>query len=100
MSIAELRVLQGELVAEINRREKQAMEDARKEIASIAASVGLTVDAIMADVRQQRRPAKIKYRHPTDAGLGWTGRGRQPVWVKEWVAAGKEIDALATAVSD
>ncbi|MBA4095048.1 MAG: histidinol phosphate phosphatase, partial [Candidatus Accumulibacter sp.] len=24
----------------------------------------------------------------------WTGRGRQPKWVKEWVEGGKSLDKL------
>jgi DNA-binding protein H-NS len=37
------------------------------------------------------RPARWqpRYRHPDDASQQWTGRGRQPKWVKEWVDGGK-----------
>jgi DNA-binding protein H-NS len=38
---------------------------------------------------------KIKYRHPKDASLEWTGRGRQPRWVVEWLAGGGKIEGLA-----
>ena len=27
-----------------------------------------------------------KYRHPTDISLEWSGRGKQPNWIKEWLA--------------
>lgn len=29
----------------------------------------------------------VKYRHPSEPELTWTGRGRRPRWVAEWVAA-------------
>jgi hypothetical protein len=35
-----------------------------------------------------------RYRHPDNASQQWTGRGRQPKWVKEWVEGGKSLDKL------
>ena len=40
---------------------------------------------------------KIKYRHPLDAGLSWTGRGRKPKWVESWLVEGGNLDALLVA---
>ena len=37
----------------------------------------------------------VKYRHPKDASLQWTGRGRQPKWVEAWLKDGGTIEALA-----
>jgi DNA-binding protein H-NS len=36
----------------------------------------------------------VRYRHPDNADNQWTGRGRQPKWVKEWVESGKSLDKL------
>jgi ParB/RepB/Spo0J family partition protein len=36
----------------------------------------------------------VRYRHPNNPAQAWTGRGRQPKWVSEWVASGKSLDAL------
>lgn len=36
----------------------------------------------------------VAYRHPGDLGLAWTGRGKQPRWITEWVESGKSLDAL------
>jgi DNA-binding protein H-NS len=36
----------------------------------------------------------VRYRHPDNASQQWTGRGRQPKWVKEWVEGGKSLDKL------
>jgi DNA-binding protein H-NS len=35
-----------------------------------------------------------RYRNPADASQQWTGRGRQPQWVKDWLEAGKDIAGL------
>ena len=36
-----------------------------------------------------RKTGKVapKYRHPEMADIGWTGRGRKPLWVRDWIAA-------------
>lgn len=41
--------------------------------------------------------AAIKYRHPDNADLTWTGRGNQPRWVREWTAKHGNMDACRVA---
>lgn len=40
----------------------------------------------------------VRYRNPSDPAQAWTGRGRQPKWVSEWVGSGKSLDALRVDV--
>jgi DNA-binding protein H-NS len=42
-----------------------------------------------------RSVVKPKYRNPANPEQTWSGRGRQPAWVKEAVAKGKSMDDLA-----
>ncbi|MDB2407120.1 H-NS histone family protein [Jannaschia sp.] len=59
----------------------------------------------MADLTQGRSAGKkvasgaakapAKYRHPENASLTWSGRGRQPGWYKEALDAGKSPEDLA-----
>lgn len=35
-----------------------------------------------------------QYRHPSKSDLTWTGRGKKPKWVTEWLAQGKTMEAL------
>ncbi len=35
-----------------------------------------------------------QFRNPADATQTWTGRGRKPQWLLDWVAAGNSLDAL------
>ncbi|OQS34743.1 hypothetical protein B0T39_19150 [Chromobacterium haemolyticum] len=37
---------------------------------------------------------QVRYVHPDEPMLTWTGRGRQPVWVKNWLDGGGQIDDL------
>ena len=54
--------------------------------------VGAQPAATTAKKTAQRRPSSVLY---TDgAGNSWTGRGPQPRWLKEAIAAGKTIDEL------
>ena len=36
----------------------------------------------------------VRYRNPGDPAQAWTGRGKPPRWVTDWVEGGKSLDAL------
>lgn len=36
----------------------------------------------------------VRYRNPADPAQTWTGRGKQPKWVRDWIDAGKTLDDL------
>jgi len=48
--------------------------------------------AVKAEVKATKKPVAAKYQD--DVGNSWTGRGSQPKWLKEAVAAGKTLDQL------
>jgi DNA-binding protein H-NS len=37
---------------------------------------------------------EVRYRHPDYPGMAWTGRGKPPRWITDWVQGGKSLDAL------
>lgn len=43
-----------------------------------------------------RRRMKVppKYRNPKDSDMTWTGRGAQPIWVREYLAKGGRMETL------
>lgn len=95
LSAADLRNLQEQIKRELKKRESQDQAKAREQILAIAQSVGLPLkDLIGAGVRAKTGTVAPRYRNPADASQQWTGRGRQPKWVKDWVDAGKSIDLL------
>lgn len=101
LSLNDLRSLETQLKVEIKRRENEDMVRAREQILAIAQSVGIPLkDLIGTGVRNLkisgaiRGKVAVQYRHPEDATLQWTGRGRQPKWIGAWVASGKTIDEL------
>jgi len=95
MQAAELRKLIEQAQRELKKRESQDLAAAREKIYAIANSVGVPVkDLIGAAPRGKTGTVAMRYRNPANAAQQWTGRGRQPKWVREWVDSGKTIDGL------
>ena len=95
LKISELRALQEKITQEIKKRQDEEIVEARKQIHAIAQSVGMPLkDLLNAPVHAKSGKVAVRFRHPDNAELKWTGRGHQPVWVREWLASGKSIDAL------
>ncbi len=112
MSLVELRRLQSKVEAEIRRRSESARRDLLKKMQKMAAEEGLSLNDLLDkapteknSTRKQRATRKTvakktgglpaKYRHPENAAIGWSGRGRKPQWVLDWVAQGKSLNDLA-----
>ena len=76
-----------------NRHSKTA---AIEEVKKLAASKGLKLDDLFVEMggvktsksRRELGPAPIRFRHPKNASLTWSGRGKRPNWMKEALAAG------------
>jgi DNA-binding protein H-NS len=95
MSVGDLRNLQDQIKQEMKKREHQEVTKAREQILAIAQSVGVPLKDLMASgVRAKSGTVAVRYRHPDNSAQQWTGRGRQPKWVKEWVEGGKSLDKL------
>ena len=95
MSLGDLRNLQEQIKQEMKKREQQEVQKAREQIMAIAQSVGVPLKDLMTASRGGKSGSvAVRYRHPDNAEYQWTGRGRQPKWVKEWVESGKSLDKL------
>ncbi len=95
MSVGDLRNLQDQIKQEMKKREHQEVQKAREQIMAIAQSVGVPLKELIATSgRAKTGTVAVRYRHPDNAAQQWTGRGRQPKWVKEWVEGGKSLDKL------
>jgi len=97
MSLGDLRNLQDQIKQEMKKREQEEVQKAREQIQAIAQRVGVPLkDLITAGSSRGSKSGSVavRYRHPENAAQQWTGRGRQPKWVKEWVEGGKSLDKL------
>ena len=45
--------------------------------------------------KSRKGKSEIKFRHPKDASLTWTGRGRKPGWLNEAVKKGAKLESFA-----
>ncbi len=94
-TLAELRELESRLVQEIKRREQHELTRARLQIIEIARNIGLPLRDILGMPSRGNRTgpplgSKVgaKFRHPHQPDLTWSGRGRQPIWLREALAEG------------
>jgi len=93
-SIEQLNELQDQVKKQLKIKEQNDINHARAQILEIAQRVGVSVKDLLGNSAPQKvkRVVAVKYRHPTDPTLQWSGRGRQPKWVKSWVESGKKIE--------
>ena len=98
MSISELRDLQQQIPLELKRREAQDKIIILNEVRAFAKARGYALEELVTKEVKVKTPSgnkvKVKYRHPEDSTLEWTGRGRKPKWVEAWLANGNGIEAL------
>jgi DNA-binding protein H-NS len=96
MSVGDMRNLQDQIKQEMKKREQSDMAKAREQILAIAQSVGVPLKDLLATATRGGKTGTVavRFRNPENASQQWTGRGRQPKWVKEWVEGGKSIDKL------
>ena len=96
LSLKELRQLQKDLAKAISTYEDRHKAEARTKLEAIAKEMGYSLaELIGIEVKASRAPAVAKYRHPENAGITWSGRGRKPQWFVEALAASKSADDLA-----
>jgi DNA-binding protein H-NS len=100
LSVAELRDLQQQIPQEMKRREAQEKANVLNELKAVAKARGYSLDELVGKeaklpkVKGGAGTVKVKYRHPENSELQWTGRGRQPKWVESWLKSGGTLDKL------
>ncbi len=96
MSLKELRQLQKDLARAISTYEDRHKAEARAKLDAIAKEMGYSLaELIGVEVKTTRAPAGAKYRHPENAALTWSGRGRKPQWFAEALKKGMTPGELA-----
>ncbi|TAN50949.1 MAG: H-NS histone family protein [Methylococcaceae bacterium] len=79
-------------------RQDGRRKDVYAQIKKLAASVGANVEIIEAgDKAKPMRTGKVaaKYRNPSDHSQTWTGRGMKPVWLRDLINQGSNIEDFA-----
>ena len=58
------------------------------------------LESVSAASRRRYPPVRPKYKNPENSAEVWSGRGRQPRWVREQLKTGKNLDQLLIASND
>lgn len=97
LSLKELQKLLANVTKAIDGFEDRKKKEARVELEARAKELGFSLAELLDGVPQEpkRRPAAVKYAHPENSSLTWTGRGRKPKWVVDALASGKALNDLA-----
>lgn len=100
LSIAELKTLQARIPEAIEKKKSEEKQKIVEETKAFLAAKGYSLDDLLGKAKAARKgaprgPVAVKYRHPQNNSLTWTGRGRKPVWVSEWLNSGKTMESLA-----
>ncbi|MCA3451772.1 MAG: H-NS histone family protein [Rhodobacter sp.] len=96
LSLGELKKMQKDVAKAISTFEDRQKAEARAKVEALARDLGYTLaELVGTETKSSRAPAAAKYRHPENAALTWSGRGRKPQWFVEALAAGKAAEELA-----
>ncbi len=91
MDRKELQKLRGDIDRAIETLDTRRKSAARKAAEEIARNHGYSLDDLVAQEKPSRK-SEAKYRNPADPKMTWTGRGRQPGWIKDAMAAGRPME--------
>jgi DNA-binding protein H-NS len=101
LGVAELEQLISDARARIDTVKKQQFSELRKTLEAQAKSAGFDIYELFGGSGRaprgggEKRPVAPKYRNPANHLQTWTGRGKQPHWVRDALAAGKSLTDLA-----
>jgi DNA-binding protein H-NS len=96
----QLRKLQVEIKEQLQARESQERKKAIDEINAIAQRLGMPLSELIGGSikfnkqKGSSTPVPPKYRSKKNPEDVWSGRGRQPQWVKDHIDGGGKIEDL------
>lgn len=97
LNLVDLQKLRERTDLEIENRTKKL--DKVERVKALIAEQGLSMDDLLESAsvvpKRVNKKAEVKYKHPRKPELQWSGRGKQPLWLKEELAKGKKIESFA-----
>ncbi|SFQ21509.1 H-NS histone family protein [Tranquillimonas alkanivorans] len=97
LSKDDLLKLQKDVDRAVMQVDERLRREARRKAAEVAQEYGISLEELIGNTPAKARRPKSppKYAHPENPEQTWSGRGRQPAWVKEHIEAGRDIEELA-----
>jgi DNA-binding protein H-NS len=97
LSLEDLKKLARDVEKAIASFEERKRKEALKAVEQVARDHGFSLDEVVKGQKPAaaRKPARdAKFRNPANPSETWSGRGRQPGWYKQAVAAGTSPEAM------
>lgn len=101
MSRADLEKLRADIDKELASLETRKLAEARKAAEEAVRALGFSLDEVLGGAapktrgRKAAKSGEARYRNPANPSQTWTGRGRQPGWIKDGLKAGKSMGEFA-----
>lgn len=97
LSLSELKQLQKDVKRAIGGYSDRKKQEVISALEARALELGFSLADLLGVKKQRKSTGKAgpKYRHPEDANVTWSGRGRKPSWFVDAVAAGRKQGELA-----
>lgn len=104
-TLVELKKLDTQVQRELEKRQDAARKALARDFRKLAAEKGIDAREILAEVSREpkspKKGTKIKkaksellYWNPIDPSQGWSGRGRKPNWVINYLENGGALESL------
>jgi DNA-binding protein H-NS len=97
LSLSELKSLQKDVAKAIADFSDRKKTEAMAALEAHAKELGFSLAELTGGkkTRKSSGPAGVKYRHPVNPEVTWSGRGRKPSWFKAAIEAGKAPETMA-----
>ncbi len=96
LSLSELKKMQKDVARAIATFEDRQKAEARAKVEALARDLGYSLaELVGTETKPSSVPAVAKYRHPENAVVTWSGRGRKPQWFADHINAGRDPSALS-----
>jgi DNA-binding protein H-NS len=92
MSLDDLKKLKKDVSKAIDSYQERQRIEALAALEAKAKEMGFSLSELTGGKKKGSSKGTPKYVHPENPALTWTGRGRQPNWIKEGIASGKSLD--------
>jgi len=93
LSLEELKQLEKDVSKAIKTFEARKRKEALAALEAMAGEYGFALGDLISEAMVKPKAAP-KFRHPENAELTWSGRGRKPKWFIEQLEAGASPDDL------
>ena len=106
-TLKELLAQQAELAKQIEEVRRNEVSRAIQQVQEIVQEYGLGLEEVFPGFKSSK-PARatsgarttkseIRFRNPQNPSIGWSGKGRKPLWIVEGLAAGKSLQDFAVS---